>query len=287
MSAPGAVPAFGTWLFVYFREPATSGVYYALSDDGYHWEPLKGDQPWIPPQHAGELMRDPFLTRGGEGEFHLVWTWGWRTQRIGYAHSKDLVHWSEQREIPLMADVPGTNNVWAPEIYWDQARSQWIVIWSSTVPGRPAGNRIYRAMTKDFRTFSAPAIFFDPGYDVIDATILTAKGRYYLIFKDERKEPLNKYIKSASGASLEGPWTNISEPFTESWSEGPSALKVDGHYIVYYDHYRPPNRYEAVASTDLEHWTPVTDKMTFPPGCKHGSFLQITAEEASRLRSPR
>jgi hypothetical protein len=184
-----------------------------------------------------------------------------------------------------MADVPGTNNVWAPEIYWEAAHSHWIVIWSSTVQGRASGNRIHRATTKDFRTFSPPTIFFDPGYDVIDATILAAKSRYYLIFKDERKEPLNKFIKLAVGPSLEGPWTSISEPFTESWSEGPSALQVNGHYIVYYDHYRPPNRYEAVASTDLEHWTPVTEKMTFPAGCKHGSFLQITAEEASRLRS--
>src|SRR5689334_5338341 len=197
--AASALPAFGTYLFVYFREPATSGVYYALSDDGYHWEPLKGDRPWIPPQHPDELMRDPFLTRGPDSAFHMVWTWGWRTQRIGYAHSGDLVHWSEQREIPLMADTPGTNNVWAPEIYWNRERSHWIVIWSSTVRERTGGNRIYRATTKDFRTLSAPAIFFDPGYDVIDATILAAKGRYYLIFKDERKEPLNKYIKLATG----------------------------------------------------------------------------------------
>ncbi len=103
-------------------------------------------------------MRDPFLTRGPDREFHMVWTWGWHTQSIGYAHSPDLVHWSEQREIPLMA---ATKNTWAPEIYWDKSRSQWLIIWSSAIGGRQSGNRIYNAMTPDFRTFSKPELFFD------------------------------------------------------------------------------------------------------------------------------
>lgn len=41
----------------------------------------------------------------------MVWTWEWRVKSIGYAHSKDLVHWSEQKEIPLMAGIEGTRNV--------------------------------------------------------------------------------------------------------------------------------------------------------------------------------
>jgi hypothetical protein len=52
-------------------------------------------------------MRDPFLMRGPDHEYHLVGTWGWRGQSLGYAHSPDLVHWPEQREIPIMADILG------------------------------------------------------------------------------------------------------------------------------------------------------------------------------------
>ncbi len=276
-----ALAARAEYLYATFHDPGASGVYFALSGDGHRWRMLNGGQPWLPPSHPGELMRDPFITRGLDGEFHMVWTWEWRVKSIGYAHSKDLVHWSEQREIPLMASIEGTRNTWAPEIYWDAARRQWLIVWSSVVDGRHEGNRIYSALTADFQHFSTPAIFFDPGYEVIDATILADGPNYYLVFKDERKEPLKKFLQLASGPSLEGPWTGIGDPFTESWSEGPSALKIGKTFIVYYDHYRDPKQMQAVQSTDLKHWTKAD--VTFPPGSKHGSFLKITTKEAQRL----
>jgi beta-xylosidase len=274
------------YLFAYFKDPGSSGVYYALSEDGLHYAALNNGNPVLAPERGG-LMRDAFITRGPDGEFHMVWTWEWRDTKIGYAHSKDLIHWSKQIEVPLMKDVPGTRNTWAPEIYWDAPKSAWLIIWSSTVGGNASekilDNRIYYSLTKDFRTFTNPAIFFDPGYNVIDATILKTNGKFYLVFKDERPEPLKKFIKIAVGPTVEGPWTTVGEEFTESWSEGPSALKVGDRYIVYYDHYREPRRYEAVESKDLEHWTPITDQTSFPQGCKHGSFLAISKEEATRL----
>ena len=271
------------YLYATFHDPGSSGVYFAISDDGHKWKMLNGGKPWLAPSHPGELMRDPFLTRGPDGEFHMVWTWEWRVKSIGYAHSKDLVHWSEQKEIPLMAGIEGTRNTWAPEIYWDTPKKQWLIIWSSVVDGKHEGNRIYSAMTADFDHFTTPAIFFDPGFEVIDATILQTGSKYYMVFKDERKEPLKKFLQIASGASLEGPWTDISEPFTESWSEGPSAMKIGSEYIVYYDHYRDPKRMQAVHSKDLKHWAPLD--VEFPAGSKHGSFLKITKEEARRLKS--
>jgi Glycosyl hydrolases family 43 len=203
-------------LFVYFKEPANMGIFFATSSDGYHWQPLNGGKPWLPIEHSGELMRDPFVTRGPDYEYHPVWTWGWRGQSLGYAHSPDLVHWSEQREIPIMADVPGARNTWAPEIYWDSAKSQWLIIWSSTVAGKQDGNRIYSSMTPDWKTFRQPQVFFDPGYEAIDATMLQTRGRYYLVFKDERLEPQHKWIKIADSASLEGPYSSVSEAITES-----------------------------------------------------------------------
>jgi hypothetical protein len=214
----------------------------------------------------------------------MFWTWEWRDTKIGYAHSSDPVHWSEQLEVSLMKDIPGTRNTWAPEIYCDAPKKAWEIIWSSTIGGTSSDkvldNRIYSSLTQDFRIFTKPQVFFDPGYNVIDATILQTQGRFYLVFKDERPEPVMKFTKIAVGPTVEGPWTEIGKEFTESWSEGPSALQVGDEYIVYYDHYRDPRRYEAVASKDLLHWISITDKISFPPGCKHGSFLKITGEEA-------
>lgn len=287
LAVPGYTQTY--YLFAYFIEPAETRVYYALSADGYRWNPLNGGNAVIRPGHPGELMRDIFITRGPDRQFHAVWTWGWRKSSIGYAHSSDLVHWSDQREIPLMTGVPGTVHTWAPEIYWDKRKSQWLIVWSSIAEGQTR-NRIYCSFTSDFSEFSRPAVFFDPGYDVIDATILKARRQYYLIFKDQTRTPLAFKLRLARSRSLEGPFTNLSDTFTESWSEGPSALHIGHDYFVYYDHYRalPGSeavRYEAVRSPDLVHWVSIKDRVSFPKGCKHGSFLKLTQREAARLQN--
>lgn len=277
-----------TTCFPILFNPAKSGIYYALSSDGYHWDTINNGKPFLTPQSEGELMRDIFISRGPDKLFHAVWTWGWRERKIGYAESADLVHWSSQRELGLMVNVAGTVHTWAPEIYWDAEKKQWMIIWSSIAEGVKR-NRIYSSFTSDFQSFTPPQIFFDPGYDVIDATMLRAKSTYYLIFKDQTKEPLTYKLRLAQGKTLEGPWTNISDTFTESWSEGPSALKIGCYYFVYYDHYRSTPgheiiRYEAVRSPDLQHWTSINDLISFPKGCKHGSFLKISQQEALRLQ---
>ena len=127
---------------------------------------LNGGKPRLAPSHAGELMRDPFSTRGPDGEFHMVWTWEWRVTSIGYAHSKDLVHWSEQKEIPLMAAIEGTRNTWAPEIYWDAPKKQWLVIWSSVVDGKREGNRIYFTLGLIRARLANPEEVASPGVTV-------------------------------------------------------------------------------------------------------------------------
>jgi hypothetical protein len=277
------------FLFAYFKEPAKTGIYYALSTDGYRWTPVNDGNPIFSPQQTAELMRDIFITRGPDHEFHAVWTWGWREKAIGYAHSNDLVHWSKQIKVPLMVNIPNTIHTWAPEIYWDKGRSEWLIIWSSIAEGQTR-NRIYSSFTHDFVTFTSPAVFFDPGYDVIDATILRTRGRYYLIFKDQTKSPLTYKLRMAQSRSLEGPWSDISSTLTESWSEGPSALKIGRSYFIYYDHYRPvPGheaiRYEALRSSNLKDWVPIGNQISFPKGCKHGSFLKLTRAKAKRLKA--
>lgn len=272
------------YLFAYFKEPGNQGIYLALSRDGYLWTPLNDGQPWVKPDKPGELMRDVFLTRGPHHRFRMVWTWGWHGDSLGYAESQDLVHWSQQKKVPIMQDFPGVRNVWAPETYWDKKNNKWLLIWSSMVGNTGLGNRIYSSLTPDFQRFSKPSVFFDPGYVVIDATIFHDRREYYFIFKDQTLDPLRMQIRYATGPTVEGPWTNIHEPITESWSEGPSAIHVGKEYIVYYDHYRFPRRqYEGVESTDWVHWKSIDDLISFPAYCKHGSFLKISGKEADRL----
>jgi hypothetical protein len=278
-------PTHGAWLFIYFKEPGNQGIYFALSRDGLRYTPLNDGQPWVAPTQPGELMRDVFLTRGLDGQFQMVWTWNWRGNSLGHASSPDLLIWSPQKEVPIMTGFPETNNVWAPETYWDAAKSQWLLIWSSSMKNSTDGHRIWSSLTPDFNTFSKPAIFFDPGYVTIDATIFhVASGPYRLIFKQQTYDPLTFQERVATGPTLKGPWSDISGPINESWSEGPSCIQLGDRFVVFYDHYRPPRaRYEAVATTDWKHWQDITAETSLPPFSKHGSFLHISDEEATRL----
>lgn len=278
-----AANAQKAWLFAYFKEPGSQGIYLALSRDGYHFTPLNDGNPWVKPEQPGEIMRDVFLTRGPDHKFHMVWTWGWHGKTLGYADSPDLIHWSTQKQVPVMQGFTTVRNVWAPEIYWDAKKSKWLIIWSSMVGDSGPGNRIYSTLTSDFTHFTTPTLFFDPGYVVIDATIYQGQKQDYLVFKDQTVNPLRYQVRYATGPTLEGPWSNIHEPITPSWSEGPSVVHVGKEFIVYYDHYRVPRRYEAVQSTDWKHWQAINDKISLPANCKHGSFLEITAQEADRL----
>jgi hypothetical protein len=281
------------YLFAYFKDSGKSGVFYALSKDGYQWHTVKNGEAMLKPEKADELMRDPHIAKGPDGEYHMVWTWDWKKTTLGHAHSKDLVHWSEHQEIPIMTNISGVKNVWAPEIYWDKQKKHWLIIWSSTVEGRfpetagqviSGGNhRIYSTTTADFTIFSDPKVFSDPGYPVIDGTILQVGAKFRLLFKDERDTPVKKTILFATGPSLEGPWTGISEPFTESWAEGPSAIKIDGVYLVYYDRYRKPQQYRAIATRDWKKWEDVTNLMILPSGARHGAFIKITSEDAKAI----
>lgn len=286
---PASPPAQGPIVFAYFKEPGNQGIYLALSRDGYTFTPLNDGQPWLKPDTPGEIMRDIFITRnpGGDG-FRAVWTWAWRGSTLGTASSPDLMTWSHHTEVPMMKDLPTVRNVWAPETYWDGNAKQWLVIWSSAVDGTTNGNRIWASRTRDFVTFTKPAIFYDPGFVVIDATMFhrhfESKDDVVFVVKDQSIDPLRYQVRWTSGPSVEGPWAPLSGPITESWSEGPSVVQVGSKFIVYYDHYRAPRaRYEGVETADWVHWTSINDKMHFPDNCKHGSFFRVTDAEANRL----
>jgi hypothetical protein len=308
-----AVTTGSPWLFAGFKRDSKDGVYYAISLDGYHWKLANGGKAVVPPTDPDELMRDPFLQRAPDGSFRMVWTWAWyRPLVIGYAESKDLVTWTPHRQLAVMDNEPTAANVWAPAMYFDPAKKQWLLFWASTIPGRflgddsgdvaklPGGasvglnHRIFSTTTTDFKTFTPAKLFFDPGYSVIDATVLppAVPGKpFVLIFKDERKNPLEKHLLTATGPSLEGPWSNLSQPISETWSEGAAIIPVQpvagqpAGFLAYYDHYSQGQHYGAIFSPDLIHWSDALSRIDFPPGMRHGSFLQITRAEYDRLNS--
>lgn len=281
------------YLFAYFMGNGEDGLHLAVSADGYGWRELAGGRSVLAPRvGAAPLMRDPFLRRGWDGKFHLLWTTAWEGREIGHASSDDLVTWSEQRALPVMAHEPTTRNCWAPEMAWDARRGRWVIFWASTIPGRfrdsdgssesGYNHRMYATTTADFERFTATELFYDPGFSVIDATIVEQAGRYHLIVKDETLTPPKKHLRSAVAADVMGPWGPLSAPFTRDWVEGPAVMRVGDEWLLYFDAYRD-GHYAALRSADLETWEEVTARVTFPPGIRHASVLAVPAEVVARL----
>ena len=279
--------------FTYFIGNGADGLHLAESRDGYTWEALKGGRSVLTPA-VGEskLMRDPCVVRGPDGMFHMVWTTAWWGKTIGYASSKDLINWSEQQALSVMAHEPAAKNCWAPEIVWDAKREEYLIFWATTITnqfldtadGGDNNHRMYATTTKDFKTFTPPKLFYDPGFNVIDATILPAFGKYHLIIKDERKAPVKKHLRIASSHDIAGPYTDLQPPFTRDWVEGPTALQVGDDWLVYFDGYTA-GRYEAMRSKDLKNWEDVTAKISFPTGTKHGTAIAVDKKFIAELTS--
>ncbi|MDV3253706.1 glycoside hydrolase family 43 protein [Devosia sp. BK] len=271
------------FLFSYFTnsDDGQSGMRLAVSDDGLNYRPINDGKPLLQPG-VGEsrLMRDPFLLKDPHRDlYHLVWTTSWKGTTIGYASSPDLVNWSEQQALPVMANVSGTRNCWAPEIVYHERAGHFVVFWSSTVADQaPEENirdhRIYFVTTSDFVTFSEPAMLFDPGFNVIDASFLRIGGKLVLFVKDERHVPEMKNIFWLEADSPTGPFGPISAPITGNWVEGPTAIALDGETIVFFDQYQL-GKYGAVATRDFQNWSDATSRISIPNGASHGSIISI------------
>ncbi len=304
-------PKGDVYIFTSFREPSVSGLQYLYSTDGYHWDTLggvwmapevgndvkyvdafSGDtlEPTFYPQH---VLRDPSIIQGPDSLFHLVWTAAWKGCRgFGYACSKDLVHWSEQRIIPVMPDT-ATNNVWAPELFYDDVNEEYIIIWSSGIRpenytkadylGANASHRPYYTKTKDFKTFTPAAPYYDAGFNTIDGFLVKrGEGDYVFLVKDNRK-PGYSHIFCVSGPTPEGPFANPTPAFTPTYSEGPCVVKVGDEWLIYYDSYKE-GRYGAVSTTDFETFTPIDSLISVPAGHKHGTIVKISAEQFKTLQ---
>jgi hypothetical protein len=282
------------YLFCYFKSNG-DGLHYTYSKDGFTWKSLFNDSIVLKPTISKDkLFRDPCIGKGHDGLYHMVWTVSWNDKGIGYASSKDLLHWSEQQFIPVMMHEDSARNSWAPELTYDPEQKEWMIYWAATINGRFAqkdtaaesgyNHRIYYVTTKDFKTFSKTKLLYDPGFSVIDASIVRNGKQWIMFLKNETRYPVEKNIRIATAKKLKGPYSKAGAPITGNyWAEGPTAIKLNGRWMVYFDKYRD-HKYGAVASPDLLHWTDVSDKISFPSGVRHGTVFKISGEEFERMQ---
>lgn len=293
----------GPFVFAYFNtggKGQSQGLQLAYGRDGYRWTKIDppGDS-FLQPTVGGKLLRDPSIVQGPDGTFHMVWTTDWWRHGIGVAHSRDLIHWSDQQYVDVMKDFPGYVNCWAPEITYDEENQTYVIYWASTLPGKfpetegkgemfdrapvqgvKAAHRMYATTTKDFQTYTPTRLFYDDGYNCIDAFIVhdEPRNRYVMVIKDEERLPSpKKNIRVAFADSPLGPWSKSSDPISPDWVEGPALLRVGDDWLLYYDAYTR-HRYEGLKTRDFETWISITEQLEMPDGIRHGTPFPVSEE---------
>lgn len=264
-------------------------LHLAVSSDGRAFHPIDAGAPTLRGAVGTGRLRDPFIGVGPGGLFHLLATDGWSSTQIVHATSPDLRTWSRQRLIPVMAGVAGAHNAWAPEFFFDERAGLYHLIWSSVVdlersaddrdwPNVGQDHRIWHCVTADFETFSAADQFFDPGYSVIDATVVRHDGRFLMAFKDERGvNDVSTDHKHILVTTFGEPGRGFSEPvgpISPAAVEGPTFFQYDGGLVLLYDHFLE-GRYGASFSSDGFTWSPI--HVDLPAGVRHASVLTLAA----------
>lgn len=295
----------------------SDGTHLAYSEDGKTWTPLYGPQQrdmfhrgesgfggglFLKPEvgndrfkmgreaNGGKVLRDPFIIQDpNTKKFHMLWTNGWASRTIGHASSDDLVDWGKQHELFVTKGLHDAINAWAPEAIYDKAHDQFVVIFN-TAQGeiwKKPGDigtypfQIFYVTTRNFEHFSEPKVLFDPGHTAIDATMIEADGKYYLVYKHEQEKAL--YVAEAETAT--GPFTRISERINpgSEWTEGPSVVKHGDQFIIYHDMYEA-GKYGALSAPSMRGpWTDVSEEVHLPARARHGTVFHIPKEALAKL----
>jgi len=311
LSAQQAEPIKGThqgdqlFLLPYFLGNGESGVYLAYSRDGLDFKWLNQGKVVMPaPEWKDEnLTRDPSIVYRN-GLFHMVWTTSWNSRSIGYAHSKDLCHWSTPKKINVWQDFTAVRNTWAPEIHWDPEKSEFLILWSSTTQNELEDNdhsedkhgndhRTYATRTRDFISFTKPVLFYSPQPEisVIDPFIAyddrntpsPEDDRWVMVIKNELAANRGgKNLRLVFSKKMQGPYDRKLGPpivgagteIINMMSEGPSLLKYNKIWYLYWDAPNSKYSYCLATSSNLLDWKNRSAELSLPAKkMRHGTVL--------------
>jgi hypothetical protein len=307
LTGTAAFAGDGGFLFVTFRgeaTPMTEQIYFALSQDGRHWDALNGARPVLISQLGEKGVRDPYLLRSHDGgKFYILATdlsinlnhdWTRAVQAASKSiviwESTNLVNWSEPRLVKVAADDAGCT--WAPEAVYDEDTGDYLVFWASkNASDGFAKQRIWASRTKDFITFGKPFVYIDKPQDVIDADIIRANGNYYRFSKDEKFKAINMEVSS----KLMGPWQDVPQFSLAKIRgyEGPECFLLEpaanGNpptWCLLLDQYSKGAGYQPFLTHDLAggQFTAAPD-ISFPFLFRHGAVLSLTAAEYERVKT--
>ena len=299
-------PKYKSYLFTYFtgNAPQEEQIRYALSDDGWTWNPLNNGNPVISSDSIAlkKAVRDPHILRGEDGYFYQVVTdmassQGWASNRgMVLLRSKNLINW-EHHTIHFPEKYKGTNfahvtRVWAPQTIYDASVGKYMVYFSLlTDDGSIPYDKVYYCYANaDFSDFEGePKVLFDTGDAAIDTDIVKDdNGDYHIFFKTEngRQKGIKQFIAQDLHNYKE--W-KLQDGFCQDTNdavEGAGVFRLhDGSWCLMYDCYMA-GHYQFCKSADLKTFKMVQNTKTtgaFTP--RHGTVIAITAEEEALLKA--
>jgi len=266
----------------------------AASNDGLHWTALNGSE--ITSSLGTGRVRDPSISRAKDGSFLITATEGFNNPSVYLIQTADLLDFSKQSLIQVAAydkslQMSGTR-AWGPELIYDNEKDQYVLYFSDTGfedDDHQAAGGIFAVTSSDLASFSYPRVLFNPGYPVIDGTIIAMHGSYWMLYKDERNGALTIY--DAQAGDLDTGFHKAYDDmflYPKRYIEGPMVFPLaDGSYCIYIDHY-PSARFFAGRFTQLGDspdifWYPDSEYSLPEADVRNGSVIPVTAKEYERI----
>lgn len=304
------------YLFVHFKEKLTvdgEQVYFAVSSDGYHFDSLNGGNPVLTASLGEKGCRDIEIVRLQSGGFVLLTTDLCIVNRMDENHNvdwskvnssgskclrmwktNDLVNFSKEELVHFGRDDFGC--MWAPEVFYDEKREEYLIHWGSTVASDNFKHMsIYSSTTKDFVTFSKPKIYFSKENEILDSHIQKVGDTYHLFYKNAQSPSMNMHSVSND---LYGEFEHDEkfEQYMASFEkpgsyEAPTVYTLpDGKWCMMLDFFGcekekmgyVPFVSSRAGDTNFER---ADSLFSFPYGFKHGRVIEISKEEEEKLRS--
>ncbi|MBQ2775268.1 MAG: glycoside hydrolase family 43 protein [Clostridia bacterium] len=286
----------GAYLFVYFvgNDPDEERIHFAVSRDGYNFEPLNGDEEVIVQTKGTLSMRDPYILKGTDGFYYIIATDmrsidGWTSNHALITwRSENLVDWTDETVIDIRdfgGEYANTNRAWAPQAIWDEKRHSYMVYWAtSTVENDVAA--MYYAHTTDFKTMTRPTLMYArEGIQTIDGDIVYNENnkKYYLYFKHDEDQT----IAYVTADELTGPYVDppVVVSLADSGVEGSEMYRITGTdtWIMMMDEYGK-GRFIAQQTQDMENFVRLPDNVySYGKRPRHGSVIAISDSEYDAL----
>jgi hypothetical protein len=124
-------------------------------------------------------------------------------------------------------------------------------------------------------------LFLDPGFSVIDAVIVKRGTKDYVLVLKDNTRP-NRNLRVAFSDSPLGPYTNISDTFTRQYTEGPTVIKKNNEWLIYFEAYRE-KVFGVVKTSDFKSFTDISNEITLPTEHKHGTIFKADTRTVKTL----